>query len=165
MSFILIRGLFTPVCLKYYHFNMLSTLKIIEMIYILFFAGGWLCGEGAVRSSKSRVYFTFTAHLSLDWPHFKCFYPRVAGSHGTRKHKADTAMRAEKVSCVWVSCLRLSCSHHLRGHLGHGIKKLSTRPYHASSIWVPWAPPPAHDWHNGTTLYSAGICSITVTPK
>lgn len=106
------------------------------------FCRWWVCGESAVRSSKSWVCFTLTAHLSLDWPHFKCFHPRAAGSHGAGEHKADTATRAEKVSSVWVSRLGLGCSHHLRGHLGHGIKPLSTRPYHASSTWVPWASPP-----------------------
>lgn len=116
-----------------------------------------------IKCFESEVCFTLTAHLSLDWPHFKCFHPRVAGSHGTGKHKADTATRAEKVSSVWVSCLGLSCSHHLRGHLGRGIKPLSTHLYHASSTWCHG--PPTPDWHNGTALYSAEICSITVTPK
>ena len=35
------------------------------------FCRWWVCGESAVRSSKSWVCFTLTAHLSLDWPHSK----------------------------------------------------------------------------------------------
>lgn len=85
VSFILIRGLFNPVCLKCYHFNMSSTLKIIEMIYILFFAGGWVCGEGANEVFEvPGIFYTYSTS------------PGHTSSASTHVWQAATALEGTK---------------------------------------------------------------------